>query len=184
MQDGDEVMVSSTNEEESLELLLTKQAEKVIDFFSTCTLTVDRTSKESLWLTTVAFYKRSLACPEKLKRELCIQFNNEAGADSGALRREFFEEAILQANSHLLEGEDENRVMKKDWGMESMYEVMGCLVAHSILQNGPAMPCFSLATYDFLTGRNCYPEMGDIPLTLGTHQLISLISKVYYYYYY
>ena len=65
-----------------------------------------------------------------------MQFDatGEVGADSGALRREFFEDAIYQANLLLLEGEDDRRVFKKDWGMEFLVEIMGMLVAHSIIQ--------------------------------------------------
>ncbi len=71
------------------------------------------------------------------------QVSSESGADSGALRREFFEDAIVQANLNLLEGEDDRRMFKKDWGMESVYEMMGLLIAHSILQNGPGLRCLN-----------------------------------------
>ena len=71
--------------------------------------------------------------PLKLCQELIVQFDatGEVGADSGALRHEFFEDAIYQANLLLL-GEDDRHVLKKDWGMEFLVEIMGMLVAHSI----------------------------------------------------
>lgn len=158
--------------------MLKSLANKVIDSNKSCHLEVDRSSKETLWLSVVAFYKSCKLKPEKLARELVIHFTGEAGADSGALRRVFFEDAICVANLNLLEGEDNCRMIRKDWGMESTYEMMGSLVAHSLLQNGPGLRCLSQTVYHYLTMQTSYPEIADIPLSLGTHDLISLINKV------
>ena len=102
-------------------------------------------------------------------------------ADSGALRREFFEDILQEANDRLLEGENDRRVIKKDWELEFMYEVMGVMVAHSIIQEGPGLPCFSLCLYHYFVNKDCndcYPEKADIPLNICTHQLITLIEEV------
>ncbi len=161
-----------------MQSILAAQASKVINPSASYCFEVDRSSKEAFWLSVVAFYKGCKAKPDKLKKELMIQFTGEAGADSGALRREFFEDAIREANLNLLEGDDDCQILKKDWGMEPMYEMMGSLIAHSLLQNGPGLKCLSPATYDYLTNQTCYPEAADIPLSMGTHELLSLISKV------
>ena len=168
-------------EEKDCCAMLKSLASQVIDFNNYSHLEVDRSSKETLWLSVVAFYKSCKLKPEKLARELVVQFSNEAGADSGALRREFFEDAICAANLNLLEGEDNCRMIRKDWGMESTYEMMGSLVAHSLLQNGPGLRCLSQTVYDYITKQTSYPEITDIPLSLGTHDLISLIKKVHSY---
>lgn len=178
-------MILSDSEESqegktSLQSLLHSHSNKVIDFSVSCHLEVARSPKETFWLSVMAYYKSCKAKPEKLTKELVIQFTGEAGADSGALRREFFEDAIYQVNMNLLEGDDDRRMLRKDWGMESTYEVMGSLVAHSILQNGPGLQCLSPTVYDYLTSQSTYPEIADIPLSMGTHELISLIEKVQY----
>jgi hypothetical protein len=178
LEDKADVVVVSDEEDHTLQSLLTCHAKKFIDTSASIRLEVDRSSQEKLWLAVVAFYKNCVSKPEKLTKELIIEFTAERGADSGSLRKEFFEDAIKAANMNLLEGEDDRRVLKKEWGSECMYEMMGGLVAHSLLQNGPALSCLSPALYEFLTGQNCYPEIADIPLSLGTHELISMIQKV------
>ena len=122
----------------TLERLLHHQADKVLDNSSEYTLRVDRSTADSLWLSVMSFYKSSLSKSYKIRRELVIDFQRtgEVGADSGSLRKEFFEGAIEQANARLLEGEDERRVLKKDWGMELEYESFGTLVAHSTFKKG------------------------------------------------
>ena len=50
----------------------------------------------------------------KLRRELVIEFDGEAGADSGALCREFCEDALKEANTRLIAGDSERRIPKKD----------------------------------------------------------------------
>ena len=174
----DVVVVSDSEPECTAEYLLTCHSTKYMNTAASVRLEVDRSSQEKLWLCVVAFYKSCVSKPEKLTKELIIEFTGERGADSGALRKEFFEDAIKVAIMNLLEGECDRCVPKKEWGTDSMYEMMGALVAHSILQNGPALKCLSPAVYEFLTGCNCYPEILDIPLSLGTHELISMIQKV------
>ena len=172
------VVISDDEDEKGCAAILKAHATKVIDFSRTCHLEADRTSKEALWLSAVDFYKSCSLNPEKLAREFMIRFVGEAGADSGSLKLEFFEDVIREANLNLLEGEDDCRIIKKDWGMESLYEMMGTLVAHSLLLNGPGLKCLSPTVYDYLTNQTTYPEVADIPLSLGTHDLISLITKV------
>lgn len=164
----------------TLQHLLHLQADKVLDMSSEYTLTVNRSTGESLWQTVMSFYKSSLAKSYKLRKELVIDFRGtgEVGADSGALRKEFFEGAIEQANLRLLEGEDDRRVLKKDWGMEYEYESFGALVAHSVLQEGPGIPCLSPCIFQYFSGVDSYPVKEDIPLNAGTHQLISFIEEV------
>ena len=146
-------------------------------------LSVDRSTAQKSWQTAVCFYKSAMSRPIKLRMELIVQFDatGEVGADSGALRREFFEDAICQANLLLLEGEDERRVLKKDWGLEFLAEIFGMLVAHSITQEGPGIPCLSPCMYEYMINRKndeCYPVKEDIPLNIATHSLITFIEEV------
>ena len=42
------------------------------------------------------FYKRAvIKLPELLKKDLCIEFSGEEGADAGALKFEFFEKFTM-----------------------------------------------------------------------------------------
>ena len=70
---------------------------------------------------------------------------------------------------------------KKDVSLELLFEVAGMVVAHSILQEGPGIPCLSPAVFDYLTHgdvKHCYPTKDDIPLNISTHELITLIEEV------
>lgn len=81
----------------------------------------------------------------------------------------------------LFEGEDNRRIPRKDFPLELQFEVAGMLVSHSIIQQGPGIPCLSRAVYDYLVHGDptmCYPAAEDIPLNLANHELITLIEKV------
>ena len=134
-------------EPKSLELLLHTHAEAVIDDSKYYKLSVDRSSNNSLWDTSMTFYKNALAKPKKIKRELIVEFigTGEVGVDAGALKKEFFQATLNEVNERLFEGEPSRRVVKKDWGLQMLhvYEVAGLMVAHSVLQEGPGFPCLS-----------------------------------------
>ena len=159
-----------------------KQGYRELDVVSQYCLAIDRSTPERLWVGAIAFYKRAKTKPELLRKDLCIQFEGtgECGSDGGALRREFFEDVIKEANSRLLEGDERRRVVKKDWGMETMYEIMGMMVTHSVLLGGPGLPCLSPSMYQYMCGHGdaCYPTIEDIPLNLATYDLIRFIQKV------
>lgn len=168
------------DEDFSLRSLLTCHARKIMDLTSEYSISVNRSTPDSLWQAVMSFYKGSKTKSYKLKKELVIEFcgTGEVGADSGALRREFFEDAISQANLRLLEGDDTRRVLKKDWGMDLEYESFGTMVAHSLLLEGPGIPYLAPSMFQFLSGLDVYPVKEDIPLNAATHQLISFIDDV------
>lgn len=165
---------------QSLETLLQAHSSQVIDSSSEYSLSVDRTSGESLWLSATSFYKRAMVRPEKLRKQLVVSFSEtgEIGADSGALRKEFFEDALKEANKRLFDGEDYARIPKKDYTLQVVFELVGMLSAHSILQEGPGFPCMSEAVYDYMTKGECYPCKEDLPLDLATTELHNFIEKV------
>ena len=143
-------------------------------------LSVDRTTADSLWLSTVSFYKGAKVRPEKLRKQLVVSFSKtgEIGADSGALRKEFFEDALKEANERLFDGEDYTRIPKKDYTLQVLFELAGMLVAHSVLQEGPGFRCLNEAVYDYITKAECYPYKADIPLDLATTELHNFIEQV------
>ena len=156
----------------TLPTLLKAHANKVMDTCSEYTLSVNRTTPEHLWLSAVAFYKGAAILPQKLKKQLVVQFNDtgEIGADGGALRKEFFEDVLKEANARLFEGEDRNRVPKKDCNLEYLFTMAGMLVAHSVkAPDCPAlvnlfMPIFRRPAQIYAiprrrTYRSTYPHM-------------------------
>ena len=166
---------------QSLEGVLKAHASKYIDECSEYTLTVDRTTREHLWTTVLSFYKGAKVKPNKLHKLLVIQFVGEAGADAGALRKEFFEDALKEARVRLFEGEDDCMVPRKDLGLQVEFEISGMLLAHSILQEGPTMAALSSCVYQFLVSGNAELYMcskNDIPLNMATHHLVTFIEQV------
>ena len=82
----------------------------------------------------------------------------------------------------MFEGEINNRVPKKDFGLQMEFEIAGMLLGHSILQDGPSMACLSDSIYQYLVSENadlCFPSKSDIPLNLATHHLITFIEQVH-----
>ena len=118
--------------------------------------------------------------PNKLRKQLVVSFSEtgEIGADSGALRKEFFEDSLKEMNVRLFDGEEYTRIPKKDYNLDVHFEMAGMLVAHSLLQEGPGFPCTSEAVYDYMVKEKCYPCKGDVPLDLGIVELHSFIEKV------
>ena len=171
------------NEVPSLQSLLQAHKSDIMDSSAEHVLSVDRSTSQKIWHSAVCFYKSAMTKPLKLHKELIIQFDatGEVGADSGALRHEFFKDVIYQASLHLLEGEDDRRVLKKDWGLEMLSEIMAMVVGHVIMQEGPGIPCLSPCMFEYMVKGNrdeCYPVKEDIPLNIATHNLITFIEEV------
>ncbi len=161
--------------------LLADHSHSVVSNNEEYMLTVDRSTQDNLWMAAISFYKNAKARPHKLKKQLVVHFAQEAAADSGSLRREFFEDALREANNRLFDGEISTRIPKKDWSLEVLMEIGGMMVAHSLVQGGPAFQCLSPAIFDYLVTANAceiYPTKEDIPLDITTHSLISFIEKV------
>lgn len=163
--------------------LLLYHSSQVMNKFSEYSLLVDRSSKEHFWMAVLSFYKGALRRSEKVKMCLAVTFVNsgEEGSDAGALRKEFFEDSLREVNARLLEGEDTMRIPKKDVSLEIMFEVAGVMFAHSILQEGPALPCLSSTVFEYLAHGDisrCYPVKENIPLNITTHELITTIEEV------
>ena len=145
---------------------------EVLDPLAEHVLSIDRSTPEKLWQMAVCFYKNAMVKPGKLCKELVVHFKGEAGADSGALRCEIFEDIIYQANLHLFEGKNDRQIVKKDWGLEVLCEMFGMIVAHSIMQEGPGFPCLSPCMFQyFATERSdeCFPVKEDIPFKHMTY---------------
>ena len=74
--------------------------------------------------------------PQKMKKNLVVNFINtgECGSDCGALKREFFKDALSSANEMLFEGEDNRRIPRKDFSLSCNSKLQGCGLSSEILQ--------------------------------------------------
>ena len=136
----------------TLEGLLRKNSGHVIDQRSEYILSIDRTCKDHFWKMVEALYKGGICRPHKLHRVLVIKFE-EVGADGGALRKEFIEDALKEMNDRLFEGTPDRRILKKYWDQQWAMEIAGMLIGHSVLQEGPAFGCVSPTVFDFFRCR-------------------------------
>ena len=174
---GDIIIVEPDN----VQQLLHSHAEKVLNLSAEYTLSVDRSLAGKLWASVVAFYKSTMSRPSKVLKRLVIQFEGEMGTDAGALRKEFIEDALKEADARLFEGDNTSRMSKKDYPLAIPLEITGMLIAHSLLQEGPGFPCLSESVYTYLlrgTVDECYPTKEEISLNLSTHELLTLIDNV------
>lgn len=161
--------------------LIISHADRMVDVTTEHSIVVDRTSSGGLLDSMLSFYKKAKKDPGIMRKQLVVHFVGENGCDTGALRKEFLEDSIKEMNTQLFDGSANNRIPKKDWNLEILFEIFGMLIAHSVLQSGPCFPCLNAAVYSYIVSGNpgfCFPHKDDIPLDLGTESLISFITKV------
>ncbi len=58
-----------------------------------------------------------------------MEFENEDGVDAGAIRGDFFESLIKIVDAQFFEGNEFRRIIKKDIGLETQFEVAGMIIA-------------------------------------------------------
>ena len=172
---------SHLDDDSTLRDLLSAHQAKFTDFSRFSELEI---SRERVWRQAMSFYKNSCHRPERLRHELCIEFIGEEGIDAGALRCEFFEQVLKELDQKLFEGNPQRRVPKKDEGLEHTFKIAGIIIAHSILQGGPAFPCLCPPVYSYLVFADRdkalqeLPSKNDIPHNMGTDDLLDLIEGV------
>lgn len=147
-----------------------------------------KTNRHVLWNKAKVYYKRAIASPDILKCPLMIEFSGEEGADAGALLFEFCQEVVRQVNEEYFEGEEGRRIPRNHWGSSTELEMAGAMVAHSLLQGGPALPCLHPAIfYSMVYGDNTnlpsleaehLPTAKDITRNAATIDIVDMIDKV------
>ena len=173
----------------TLQALLARHSEGIINTQDDYLL---RTNRCSLWNKARIFYKRAITTsPEMLKKELCIEFSGEEGADAGALKFEFFEKVLQCINEDFFQGAEDKRIPKCHWGSETELEMAGAIMAHSLLLGGPGFPCLHPTIFHIMAKHGgdgplqavCanlekLPTVEDIPQDASTMDLIDMIHKV------
>ena len=162
-----------------LSTILSRHSEKVI---STRCFDLE-VNRAKLWRRAFSFYKNSRQSKDRLHATLTVEFEGEQGIDGGALKYDFLESALAEANERYFVGDRFCRLPKKDWSEEGNFEMIGLMIAHSILQGGPAFPVLCPAMYELLArdreaAVQSLPMKSDIPLDMASVDLHDLIEKV------
>lgn len=156
-----------------------KKYQKIVDEDRCKIIDVDRAV---LWKTALIFYKGS--SKEQLHRKLNVMFEGmEHAVDAGALSLEFFADLVRTIVCKLFEGKPDRRLPKYSWENVYMIKMAGVMVAHSLLQKGPGMPCLAPYVYEYLVSGErehaaAYVNHEDLPETSQTEVLKELVRRV------
>lgn len=162
-----------------------KTYQKNLDTSRSKILDVDRSK---LWKTSLVFYKSTPK--EHLYRQLSVMFEGlEDAIDAGALRLEFFGDLLRSVNNTLFEGKPDHRVPLYSWENVYLMKMGGIMIAHSLLQRGPGLPCLAPYVYEFiLWGEKeqaaAYVTFEDLPETPQTEVLMAFLKGVSNYFYF
>lgn len=153
--------------------------QKGLDTERSKTIDVDRTK---LWKTALVLYKSTPK--EHLYRQLNVMFEGlEDAMDAGALRLEFFGDLLRSINNTLFVGKPDHRVPLYSWENIYLMKMAGIMVSHSILQNGPGMPCLVPYVYEFIIWGDkehaaAYVTFEDLPETSQMEVLMAFLKGV------
>ena len=143
-----------------------------------------KVTRELLWERSQSFYKGLKNQRAQLTKPVNVEFVGEEGVDAGAIRLSYFEMLMGELNSRFFEGQECNRIPKKDWGLTTIFETAGMMVAHSILNGGPGLPCLLPAVYHSVSSPDTdlsldlLPSVKDIPNSPAYTDLVNFIQKV------
>ena len=123
----------------------------------------------------VAYYKSiqfDACCP------LRIAYQGQPATDSGGVLRQFYSdlfEGLVDGKLMLLfEGENASKVpsYQPQVVMSGMFEMVGKMIAHSLVQGGPGFPCLALPCYYYLS-----LEMSCLPLHAAIVEMFQILSQ-------
>ena len=139
--------------------------------------------RDDVWCICLGFYKLALKHQERLAKNLSVKFigSGEMGIDAGALRNEFFSLCCDEAVKRLFEG-DLGLIPRRGIGRKGMqFEVVGALIAHSVLQGGPGFPFLAEWVVSYILGENpsnLTISKEYITLSELTSTLLELVDKL------
>lgn len=143
--------------------------------------------REAVWQDALRYYKRKLQDASGLAKSIEIMFKGEDGLDGGAVRSEYFQLVLEEVSKRLFEGDAMNLVPIKDSTKLVLFRLVGMLVVHVILQDGPlySIPTLAPCLVETALGAqfetvSMYLSKHHIPLNASTemlHDLIECIDK-------
>lgn len=142
-----------TSHDEPVHVIFMNFASNAIDTDNDIWVDVNR---DDVWCICLGFYKTALKHPERLAKNLFVKFvgSGEMGIDVGALRNEFFSLCLDEAVKRLFEG-DVALIPRRGIGSKGIqFEVVGAMIAHSVLQGGPGFPFLAEWVVDYVLGED------------------------------
>ena len=91
-----------------------------------------------------------------------IKFSGEKGSDSGALLFEFYQEVTKKLYDECFEGTENRKIPRFNWGLEIQLKMAGAMIAHSVLQGGPGLPCIHPAIFMKIPLTSRFAEKGVV----------------------
>ena len=141
--------------------------------------------RDAIWQGALRFYKRKTQESLGLRKTVEVLFKGEEGIDGGAMRNEFFLLAMQEAVQRLFEGDPLNLVPIRDTSKLILFRLMGVMIVHLIVQNGPidALPTLAPSVVETILGGGMddvapYLSKHQIPLTSATEPIHNLIEEL------
>ena len=124
--------------------------------------------------------------PDRLRKNLVVEFIGEDGIDAAALKYDFLEVVMRRLISEMFETTEDpySRIPRAEWGNQREFEIAGIIVAYSILQGGPGLGCLPPVLYALVISgsSDClldeFPVLNNVPRSAATFDLIELCEKV------
>lgn len=139
--------------------------------------------REGIWRCALSFYKTAQVNPQRLKKNLVIEFDGEQGLDGGALKKEFFSLLFKEVDWRMFEGSRDHRIPRKGCDNIGLFKLAGAMLSHSVMQNCPCLLQFPAWLFDLLVSGDPSVvtetiSIQDMPKTSATENLTSLIQKL------
>ena len=142
-------------------------------------------SRDSLWVDALRYYKRKISDPAGMAKNLEITFKEEEGLDGGAMKNEFFQLLMAEAQVKLFEGDEKRLVPIKDSTKLFLFRILGMMIVHIIIQDGPlySIPPLAPSVLDSLVGESKETtstslSKDDVPLNAATEPLHDLVKEL------
>ena len=103
-----EYLLSNTPESNYLPWILSKHALKVMEIEDDLSI---KTNRACMWNKAKALYKNALHNKTMLKQKIMVEFSGEEGVDAGALKNDFYEECLRQADKQFFQGKEETAML-------------------------------------------------------------------------
>ena len=139
--------------------------------------------REEIWRCALTFYKTAQVNPQRLKKNLIIEFDGDQGLDGGALKKEFFSLLFKDVDWRMFEGAKDHRIPRKGCDNIGLFKLAGTMLSHAVMQDCPNLLQFPAWLFDLLVSGDPSVvtetiSIQDMPKTSASENLICLIQKL------